>query len=104
MLPLREVAVIGMLSRLKSGLSEFLKASDRLARHKAVETIEHEVEELENIFGVLVLGSFIGLPAPPMHISLDLMPYMETELILMLEKVDTAHAPISRLFSTFEIG
>jgi hypothetical protein len=39
-----------------------------------------------------------------MQISLDLMPLMEKELILMLEKVDTANAPISQLFSVLDIG
>jgi len=39
-----------------------------------------------------------------MQISLDLMPLMEQELMLMMEKVDTAHEPISDLFSVFDIG
>ena len=80
------------------------KVADQVARSKAVESIELELEELEHIFGILVLGSFIGLPSPPMQISLDLMPDMERELILMLEKVDTANEPLSQLFSAFEIG
>ncbi len=80
------------------------KISDEVARGKAVEIIEYELEELENIFGVLVLGSFIGMPSPPMQISLDLMPFMEKELILMMEKVDTANEPIAQLFSILDIG
>lgn len=74
-----------------------------MSRSKAVETIESELEEMENIFGVLVLGSFVGMPSPPMQISLDLMPHMEKELLLMMEKVDTANEPISQLFSVFDI-
>mgnify|MGYP001164388847 CR=1 FL=1 len=96
--------MIGILISLKNKVTEFLKISDAVARSKAVGTIETEVEEMENIFGVLVLGSFIGMPSPPMQISLDLMPFMEKELILMLEKVDTANAPISQLFSVLDIG
>jgi hypothetical protein len=96
--------VINMLPRIKSEIMRFLKISDEVARGKVAEGIEHQLEELENIFGVLVLGSFIGMPSPPMQISLDLMPLMEKELILMLEKVDTAHAPLSELFSTLGIG
>lgn len=92
------------LSRLKNWLIESWKIADQVARGKAVESIEMELEELEHIFGVLVMGSFIGLPSPPMQISLDLMPFMEDELVLMLEKVDTANEPLSRLFSAFEIG
>ena len=80
------------------------KISDEVVRGKAVETIEYELVELENIFGVLVLGSFIGMPSPPMQISLDLMPFMEKELILMMEKVDTANEPIAQLFSILDIG
>lgn len=94
----------GILPFLKNKIARFLKISDEVARSKAVETIEYEVQEMENIFGVLVLGSFIGMPSPPMQISLDLMPFMEKELILMLEKVDTANAPISQLFSVLNIG
>ena len=83
---------------------EFWKAGGRVSRSKAVECIECELDELENIFGILVLGSFVGMPSPPMQISLDLMPYMEKELILIMEKVDTANEPISQLFSVFDIG
>jgi hypothetical protein len=82
----------------------FWKIGEEVARGKAVGTIEHEVEELENIFGILVLGSFVGMPSPPMQISLDLMPFMEKELILMMQKVDTAHEPISQLFSILDVG
>jgi hypothetical protein len=91
-------------SEFKNKIVRFLKISDEISRNKAVETIECEVEEMDNIFGVLVLGSFVGLPSPPMQICLDLMPLMEKELILMLEKVDTANAPISQLFSVLDIG
>ncbi|MBW1717332.1 MAG: hypothetical protein JRJ77_16180 [Deltaproteobacteria bacterium] len=65
---------------------------------------ESELEEMENVFGLLVLGSFVGIPSPPMQISLDLMPYMEKELLLMMDKVDTASQPLSQLFSVFDIG
>ncbi len=75
-----------------------------MARARAVEAIEAEAEEMENVFGLLVLGSFVGLASPPMQISLDLMPVMEEELVRMLQGVDTAVTPISRLFSTFDIG
>ncbi len=85
-------------------LRDFLETGDRVARGRAVEAIEAELEELENVFSLLVLGSFVGLPSPPMRISLDLMPEMEEELVRMVENVDTATTPISRLFSTFDIG
>jgi len=88
---------------IKKKMIAFWKISDEVARGKAVETLEVELEELDHILGILVLGVFIGLPSPPMQISLELMPMMEKELILMMEKVDTANEPIAQLFSTLSI-
>lgn len=93
-----------LLKTVFSGIQSAWNVADEVARSKAVGSIETELEELEHIFGLLVLGSFVGIPSPPMQISLDLMPLMEKELILMLEKVDTANEPLSQLFSVFEIG
>ncbi len=92
------------ISAIKDWIVDTWNIADSVARGKAVETIEFEAEELDHIFGILVLGSFVGLPSPPMQISLDLMPLMEKELMLMMAKVDTAHEPISDLFSVLDVG
>ncbi len=73
------------------------------ARDKAVETLEYEYGELENIFGLLVLGAFVGIPSPPMQITLDLLPEMEKHFRIMLNKVDTAESPFSDLLSAFDV-
>jgi hypothetical protein len=39
-----------------------------------------------------------------MQISLELLPLMERELLLMTEKIDTANEPLSHLFSTFDVS
>jgi len=95
--------MISFLKRIQCKIKKACQIGDEIGRSKAVETIESELEEMENIFGVLVLGSFVGMPSPPMQISLDLMPHMEKELILMMQKVDTASEPIAQLFSVFDI-
>ena len=77
---------------------------DATARGKLVDAIEWETAELENIFGLLVLGALVGVPAPPMHIMLDLLPDMEKELLIMLERVETASAPLSDLASILDVG
>lgn len=92
-----------ILKTIKEKIVDAWRIAEGVARGKAVQTIEYEVEELDHIFGLLVLGSFTGLPSPPMQISLDLMPLMEQELMLMMEKVDTAHEPISDLFSVLSV-
>lgn len=80
-----------------------LVAYHQASQANAVEIMEAELSEMENIFGLLVLGSFVGFPSPPMQITLDLLPDMEKHFILMLNKVDTAEEPISDLLSTFDV-
>lgn len=93
-----------VLRRIFHKLASLMRDSSDVLRGKAVQTIETELEELEHIFGILVLGSYVGMPSPPVHISLALMPLLEKELIMMMEKIDTANEPIAELFSTLDIG
>ncbi|RLB88682.1 MAG: hypothetical protein DRH26_13105 [Deltaproteobacteria bacterium] len=93
-----------IIGKIKNCLAGIWQVADEVARDKAVGTIEAEKEELDYIFAVLVQGTFIGMPSPPVHISMDLLPLMEKDLILLLERVDTANEPLSRLFSVFDIG
>lgn len=92
-----------IISFLKNKVVRYFKSADAVMRHKAVETIEYEVEELENIFGVLVLGAFVGIPSPPIHITMALLPHMEREFEIILDKVSTAHDPLGELFSVLGI-
>ncbi len=90
--------------RLKKGVFGWWQAADQVARSRAVNTIEAECEELEYIFALLVQGSFVGLPSPPAQLSLDLLPLMEKDLQLLLERMNTSNQPLSRLFSVFDIS
>lgn len=92
-----------MKKRFIEGIREFFRDIDAVYKQKAVDVIEYETREMENIFALLVLGSFIGLPSPPLQLTLELMPYMEEELEIMLEKVGTAHDPMGELFSVLDI-
>jgi hypothetical protein len=38
---------------------------------------------MENIFSLLLVGSFIGIPSPPSDISVRLMPYIVREMYVM---------------------
>jgi len=88
---------------IKDKIVSLFKDTDAVMRAKAVETIEYEARELDNIFGILVLGAFIGIPSPPIQITMELLPLMEKELHIMLDKVLTAHDPLGDLFSVLGI-
>lgn len=91
------------LKWLKDQICDAFRITDKAMRAKAVDVIEYEVGELDNIFGILVLGAFIGIPSPPIFISTQLLPLMEKELGVMLDKVATAHDPLGELFSVLGI-
>ena len=95
--------MVSILDSIKRKIITVFKTADAVMRGRAVETIEYELEELDNIFGILVLGTFIGIPSPPIHITMELFPLMGRELTLMLEKVSTAHDPLGDLFSVLDI-
>ena len=88
-----------ILENILNTLKDKKKLLSDAVRHQAVDVLEWEVSELENIFSLLVLGSFVGIPATPTSITLDLLPHMENELERMTEKVVIAAGPISDLFS-----
>ena len=95
--------MIPVLKTIKEKIVSAFNVADEVMRSKAVATIEYEVGELDNIFAILVLGAFIGIPSPPIHITMELLPEMEKELGIMLEKVSTAHDPLGDLFSVLDI-
>lgn len=75
----------------------------QIHREKATGMLEFELKEMENIFALLVLGGFVGLPAPPGPIALELLPYMERELAVMFSRSDVAQDPIGSLMGFLDV-
>ena len=96
-------SVSRVLNYIREKITATWRIADEVARSKAVETIEYECAELDNVFALLVLGAFIGITTPPIHITLEMLPLMEKELDTMLDKVSTAHDPLGELFSVLQI-
>jgi hypothetical protein len=89
---------------LREKIRRLWRLVDAVGRAKAVDSLALELEELENIFSLLVLGAFVGLPSPPIHLTMDLMPVMPHDFERMMEKIGTAHDPLGLLFSSLGIG
>jgi hypothetical protein len=94
---------VDMIQWLKQAGRRLWIAVDTTARGKAVDTLVYENEEREHIFALLVLGMYVGLPAPPLHLTMALAPLMEREMMLMLAKIGTAHDPLADLFAVLKI-
>jgi hypothetical protein len=69
-------------------------------RNKATEMLEFEAIELRNIFALLMFGSFVGMPAPPVHITLRLLPLMGKDVELMMRRINVAHDALAEVVST----
>ena len=84
-------------------IKDYFKTFDETLRGKASETVEYELYELENIFALITLGSFVGIPSPPMQITLELLPLMDEEIVVMMDKIATANSPLSDLVSIMDV-
>jgi len=85
------------LKKILSNIGEFFYDMGTVNRENATKIIDYEIEELEHIFTLLLFGSFTGMPSPPVHITLQLLPLMEKELELMFTKVATAHDALAEI-------
>ena len=88
-------------------LFDYLRKAFRVAiqvqRSKASGMLEFELKELENLFMLLLLGSLVGVPSPPAAMAMELLPYLEDELRLMLARADFAQDPLGALMGILEI-
>jgi len=68
---------------LRKRVANAIRIVSEIFKARGTEYIELELRELENIFALIVMGSFIGLPSPPTTVSLRLLPHMGRELLIM---------------------
>ncbi len=57
-----------------------------LLEENATSYVELELEELENVFAMLTFAPLIGYPIVPPAVSLKLLPYMEDEILIALDR------------------
>ena len=87
--------------RVRNVVNKVLNAVVSIFKGKSIEYIGVELRELENIFALLIIGSFIGLPSPPTSISLRLLPYLGRELIVVTyisERLDDMLGEMAGIF------
>jgi hypothetical protein len=80
-----------MISSLYRRVRRFLTNIDATHRQKAAALTVVEMEELENIFALLLMGSFTGLPSPPTFLAVELLPFMERELRILCKRAESCN-------------
>jgi hypothetical protein len=85
-------------------IGKLLSALDTAHRHQVTELTEFELRELENLFALLLLGAFTGLPAPPSLVAVELLPYMERELRIVRQRAEDASDALAEMAGLLDIG
>jgi hypothetical protein len=72
-------------------------------REKTVELTRFEVKELENLFVLLLMGSFTGIPAPPSFIAAELLPHLEHEIKVLNARAHAASDSMAEIIGLLDI-
>ncbi|AIF69170.1 hypothetical protein PAP_03755 [Palaeococcus pacificus DY20341] len=84
-------------------LKKFLKGFFGSFKARSTEYIEFEERELENVFALVLMGSFVGIPSPPTTLVMRLMPHMVREIYVMQRRATDMDDIFGEIASMFEI-
>ncbi len=93
-----------VVTLIKMKIRKFIDIVKGTLQAKSIEYIQVELRELENIFALILLGSFIGLPSPPTSISLRLLQHMARELLVMQHVSERLDDMLGEMAGLFEIS
>ncbi|AJC71041.1 MAG: hypothetical protein J7K48_05500 [Thermococcus sp.] len=95
-----------MRNREKDPLEDiraFLKGFFGTFKHTSTEYLEFELRELENVFALILMGEFIGIPSPPTTLVIRLLPHMTRELYVMQRRAVDMDDILGELAGMFDI-
>ena len=87
--------------KILEDIGYFIKGFLSAFKQQSTQYLEFEERELENVFTLLLMGSFVGIPSPPTPLVMRLMPHMVREIYVMQQRVvdmDDIFGEISALF------
>jgi hypothetical protein len=93
----------GVLARLCNYIRFFFSAMDQSHRSQVTSMTEFEQKELENLFVLLLMGSFMGVPSPPSFVSAELLPHLEHEINVLNERAKDSFDTMAEMFGTFDV-
>ena len=73
-------------------------------RERSTSALEAELKELENAFALILLGALTGMPAPPSHLGIKLLPYLEREIRIMICRSETLNDIFADWFDILDFG
>ncbi|MGB9695562.1 MAG: hypothetical protein ACPLZB_06265 [Caldisericaceae bacterium] len=80
-----------------------MSSFDKGMREDATSFIRKQLEEEENVFALLTMGVFSGIPSPPTGIVLRILPHMSREISIMVKKSAGLDDVFGETVGTFDI-
>ena len=75
----------------------FFRGFGQAMNYKATSQIAYEADEMEHSMALMLFGSFTGMPAPPVPLSLELLPVMGDSLEKLLLRASQTGNGLSEL-------
>ncbi|BAL80710.1 hypothetical protein [Caldisericum exile] len=91
------------MKNILEALKKFFMSFDKSMREAAISLIEHELVEEENVFALVTMSMFSGLPSPPTGVILRILPYMEREIQIMTRRSAELDDIFAQTLSHFDI-
>ncbi len=92
-----------MKNNLLKQIKDFISGMDYVNREKASSITLWEEKELVNIFTLLLMGSFSGIPAPPAFIGAELLPLLSHELKILNERAENSFDTLAEMTGILDI-
>jgi hypothetical protein len=92
------VKLLKLINNLMEHIKNLLKGFERLSRDKATEALQYELEEMEFAFVQMLFSSFVGLPAVPESVALEVLPHMGEELARLEGRAAGSEDLLAELF------
>ncbi|MBK5200245.1 MAG: hypothetical protein JJE21_01785 [Spirochaetaceae bacterium] len=80
-------------------IKAFLAGVEIANRHKATDQIEYEAREMEHMFTLILFGDAIGLPSPPIAVTMELLPLMKDDYERMVLRATQTGNGLSEIAS-----
>lgn len=91
------------MKKFVENVRAFLRGFGESFRDQSTEYIEFEERELENVFALILMGSFIGIPSPPTTLVVRLMPHMVREMYVMQQRAVSMDDIFGEIAGMFDI-
>lgn len=80
-------------------LKAFFQGLEMANRHKATDQLEYEAREMEHTFTLLLFGDAVGLPSPPIAVTMELLPLMKDDYERMVLRATQTGNGLSEIAS-----